>query len=162
MRNLWRKAVRRFPIKIPSRTRWLSSRAAFSGLSSAMPIIAMIIVRGVLTTLPILLHVGRILKCPCLSDTLYSINIPATLIVDKEVQPERGDQTVKDYSLVLPPNVRKHIVTGIRGNAAIQFGKIIAHSSQSFPNNVGLIIVEILYTEKGPFTMLHMRPSTTN
>lgn len=38
MRNSWQKAARRFPTKIPLRTRWLSSRAAFSGLSSAMPI----------------------------------------------------------------------------------------------------------------------------
>ena len=38
MRNSWQKAVRRFPTKIPSRTRWLSSRAVFFGLSSAMPI----------------------------------------------------------------------------------------------------------------------------
>ena len=37
-RNSWQKAARRFPTKIPLRTRWLSSRAASSGLSSAMPI----------------------------------------------------------------------------------------------------------------------------
>mgnify|MGYP006995755341 FL=1 len=108
----------------------------------------MIIVRGVLTALPILLRVGRILKCPCLSDTLYSINIPAALIVDEEVQPERSDKVMKDYSLILTPNVRKNIVAGIRSNAAIQFGKIIAHSSQSIPSNDVPIIVEILYTEK--------------
>lgn len=36
--NSWQKAARRFPTKIPLRTRWLSSRAAFSGLSSATPI----------------------------------------------------------------------------------------------------------------------------
>ena len=80
----------------------------------------MIIVRGVLTTLLIFLSVSRIFKCPCLSDTLYSINIPAALIVDEEVQPERSDKTVKNNALILAPNVRKNIIGGIRSNALIK------------------------------------------
>ena len=38
MRNSQQIVVSPFPMRIPSRTRWLSSRAAFSGLSSATPI----------------------------------------------------------------------------------------------------------------------------